>query len=154
MQGRMCSPVYLLQPLCGLMCIGHGQGGCRILHKLNSAWLEKIDVKAHTISQLFRVGLCKKPWFIDVQVYSCMYRFRWCTYKWQHCMYKGKAEVYGNSRFWLSAIEHGQQWRIANPRLAWHIQITVRRATHSTSYWSGGTGSNAGCALSSLSKVS
>ena len=33
-QDRMCSPIYVLQPLwSGLMCIQQGQGGCRIVRK-------------------------------------------------------------------------------------------------------------------------
>ncbi len=47
-QGRVHSPVNILQPLWGFCCSfwqGHNGGG--VLCKLNSAGLEKVDVKAH-----------------------------------------------------------------------------------------------------------
>ncbi len=56
--------------------------------------------------------------------------FVWtCTYTSQLSMYMNKTQYYQYLWLCLSAMEHDQHWlgRIANARLTWHIQITVRK---------------------------
>jgi hypothetical protein len=48
-QGRVRSPVNILQPLWGICCsFWQGHNGGEVLCKLNSAGLEKVDVETHT----------------------------------------------------------------------------------------------------------
>jgi hypothetical protein len=59
-QGWVSRPVYVLQPRWrGCISVWHGQIGCMILHKLNSAWFEKVEVKACATRTMFPVGLGK-----------------------------------------------------------------------------------------------
>ena len=65
-------------------------------------------------------------WFVHRLI--CMYSVWTCMYTIQHYIYMYKTEYYRQLGLCVPAIQHDQQWWIANARLARHIQIAVRKS--------------------------
>ncbi len=125
-QGRVCLPANILQPLWGFCCsFWQGHNGGRVLCKLKSAGLEKVDVKAHTTSRRFIVGLFHHQ---ESQISRCIhvhgriYHFQHCTSRYvkEYC-----SKSYCLSPAHISTIQHGNQGGIAYSRLTGDIEITI-----------------------------
>ena len=95
-QGRVGRPIHVLQPCWrGFYPVWHSQRALRIMQELNSAWFQKVKVKAHTSSGNFSmcVCVCVCGIFLDslhttrTSEYITVYTHLWwvyCKLKWVH----------------------------------------------------------------------